>query len=94
MPLFYKKVDALQLVLTDQQKENIRNGKQEFFDKGQIKHHGGVIYATTLRVGETMLKIEETQWLVKHPDGLIEILWPQDFEARFIKPNESASLNV
>lgn len=94
MPPYYKKVDATQLVLTDEQKESIRTGGQHHFEKGQVKYMGGNSYAVMLRVGDMLVKIEETQWLVKHPDGHTQILWPHEFEAGFVKPNQPASISV
>lgn len=94
MPLYYKKVDALQLVLTDEQKEKIRTGAKLEFDRGTIKYMGGNNYAAIMRSGDTFVKIEETQWLVKHPDGNLQILWPHEFEANFVKPKETASITV
>lgn len=89
MPPYYKKVDASQLVLTDEQKEAIRTGAQQFFDKGQIKYMGGKSYAAMLKIGDRLVKIEENQWLVKHPDGNMQILWPHEFDAQFVQPNSA-----
>jgi hypothetical protein len=94
MPVYYKKVDALQLVLTDEQKEKVRKGTQHFFEKAQVKYLGGGIYAAIMKIGDTLHKIEETQWIVRHPDGNTEILWPHQFEAGFVKPIESTSITV
>lgn len=94
MPAFYKKVDATQLVLTDEQKESIRTGGQHHFENAQVKYMGGKSYAAMLKIGDRLVKIEETQWLVKHPDGNMQIVWPHEFEAGFVQPNQPAGITV
>jgi len=88
MSLYYKKVDAVQFVLTDEQKELIKNRKPVFFEGGQVKHAGVSHYITLLQRGENLIKIQLTQWLVKHPDGQLQILWPDQFGANFIKGSD------
>lgn len=88
MSLYFKKVDAVQFKLTDEQKALIKNRKPVHFEGGVVKHVGGDHYITLLQQGENLLKIQLTQWLVKHPDGLLQILWPDQFSANFLsQPN-------
>jgi hypothetical protein len=85
MALYYKKVDAIQFKLTDEEKELIKNRKPVTFEGAQVKHIGGTQYLALLQQGENLLRIYETQWLVKHPDGMLQILWPDRFGANFIQ---------
>lgn len=87
--LYYKKVDAIQFILSDEQKAKAKNHKAVFFEGGQVKHVGGSVYIVLLQQGESLIKIHEGQWLVKHIDGLWQIFWPDDFNRYFIKPDKS-----
>lgn len=89
--LYYKKTDAVQFTLTDEQKEQARHNKAVFFEGGQVKHLGGNVYIALLQQGENLVKIHETQWLVKHIDGLWQLFWPQDFNRYFEKPERPGS---
>lgn len=86
MPLYYKKVDANQFILTDAQKILMKERKPVHFQNAIVRHVGGENYIAVLQQGENLLKINLTQWLVKHPDGLLQILWPHEFSANFIEP--------
>lgn len=90
--LYYKKVDAVQFVLTDEQKEQARKRKAVFFEGGQVRHIGGVNYIALIQHGENQIKVWEGQWLVKHPDGLWQILWPAEFNRHFEKSEKELGL--
>lgn len=83
--LYYKKVDAIQFNLTDEQKELIKKRKAQFFEGSAIKHVGGNQFIALLQRGENLIKICEGQWLVKHLDGQWQIYWPGDFIRHFVK---------
>lgn len=85
--LYYKKCDAVQFKLTDEQKELAKHHKAVFFEGGQVKHLGGNVYIALLQQGENIIRMHEEQWLVKHQDGLWQILWPVDFIKHFVKAN-------
>jgi hypothetical protein len=85
MALFYKKVDAIQFIVTDEDKECIAKKEPVFFDGCQVKHVGGENYIAVLQQGENLIRISNTQWLVRHPDGQLQILWPDRFEKYFVK---------
>jgi len=94
MSFYLKKVDAVQFKLTDQQREQIRNRKAVFFEGAPIKHIGGDQYIALLQQGENLIKITESQWLVRHPDGQWQILWPDSFSANFIRGNDSDLIEI
>lgn len=94
MSFYLKKVDAIQFKLTDEQKELIKNRKAVFFEGAPVKHVGGGQYIALLQQGENLIKIQETQWLVRHADGLWQIFWPDRFGALFIKGDETESLHI
>lgn len=94
MPVYLKKVDAIQFNLTDEQKAQIKNRKAVFFEGGPIKHIGGEQYIAVLQQGENLIKIHVTQWLVRHPDGLWQIFWPEKFGQLFIKGSDSDSIQI
>lgn len=94
MPLYYKKVEAIQFKLTDEEKELIKNRKEVFFQDGKVKHVGGEQYVAVMQQGENLIKIYEQQWLIRHPDGMMQILWPDRFSANFIKGNEADTINI
>jgi hypothetical protein len=83
--LYYKKVDAIQFKLTDEQKEQIKNRKAVFFEGSPVKHVGGTVYIALLQQGENQVRVCEGQWVVRHGDGLWQIFWPTDFIRHFIK---------
>lgn len=94
MALYYKKVDAIQFKLTDEEKALIKQRKPVFFETAQVKHLGGDQYLALLQQGENLHRIYETQWLVRHPDGMWQILWPDRFGAQFIKGNEADTVRI
>lgn len=83
--LYYKKVDAVQFNLTDEQKANIAQHKPVYFEGSKVKHIGGEQYIVLLQQGENLIKVVNTQWLVRHPDGLWQLFWPDKFAALFRK---------
>ncbi len=94
MALYYKKVDAVQFKLTDEEKELIKQRKPVYFESGQVKHVGADQYLALLQQGENLHRIYETQWLIRHPDGLWQILWPNTFNALFIEGNAADSVRI
>jgi hypothetical protein len=94
MPLYLKKVDAIQFNLNDEQKELIKSRKVVYFEGSPVKHVGGEQYIALLQQGENLLKVQSSQWLVRHPDGLWQILWPDQFAANFIKGSDAEALNI
>jgi hypothetical protein len=94
MSLYYKKVDAVQFKLTDTEKESIKNRKAVYFENGRVKHIGGNQYIAVLQQGENLIKISEQQWLVKSPDGMMQIYWPDRFNQQFIKGDEADSIQI
>jgi hypothetical protein len=94
MSLYLKKVDAIQFTLTDEQKAMIKDRKVIMFEGAQAKHIGGNLHIALLQQGENLIKIHETQWLVRHSDGLLQIFWPDQFGGMFIKGNEPEALSA
>lgn len=94
MALYLKKVDAVQFVLTEEDIANLKNRKPVYFENGQVKHIGGDQHIAVIQYGETLLKVHLTQWLVKHPDGQLQIFWPDQFGQLFIKGSDSDSISV
>lgn len=80
MALFFKKVDAVQFNLTEEEKENVRNRKAVFFEGSPVKHVGGTSYLALMQRGENLIKIYNGQWLVRHPDGMLQVCQDQDFK--------------
>jgi hypothetical protein len=94
MSLYYKKVDALQFKLADEEKELVRTNKAVFFEGSPVKHVGGDQYLAVLQQGENLIRIFEGQWLVRHPDGLWQIYWADKFAQLFIKGDETEAFSV
>lgn len=94
MALYLKKVDAIQFILTDEEKENVRNKKTVYFNGYPVKHVGGEQYLVVFQQGENLIRINYTQWLVKHPDGTIQLVWPDQFGSNFIKGKELESIHI
>lgn len=94
MPLYLKKVEAVQFKLTDEQKELIRNRKPVFFEGSPVKFNGGQQYLALLQFGENLLKIEDSQWLVRDPDDGIKIYWPDRFGSLYIKGSDADSIHI
>lgn len=83
MAVYYKKVDAIQFKLTTDDKERLKNRETIYFEGCRVNHIGGNNYVTVLQQGENLFRILETQWLVRHPDGTIQIVWPEKFNQLF-----------
>lgn len=81
--LYYKKVDAIQFSLTDEEKMAIAQGKPVFFEGSSVRHIGGTQYLAVLQQGENLVKVHIEQWLIRHPDGMWQVLWPDDFNRNF-----------
>lgn len=94
MSFYLKKVDAIQFRLTDEQKGLINSRQAVFFEGNPVKHMGGGQYIALLRQGENLIKILETQWLVRDPDGLWQIYWPDRFDALFVKGDEADAIKI
>ena len=92
MPPYLKKVEAIQFKLTDEQKALIKSRKPVYFEGGRVKHAGADHYITLLQQGENLIKIQESQWLVRHPDGLMQIFWPDRFGALFLKESDTMAI--
>lgn len=94
MALYYKKVDAIQFNLTDQEKELIKQRKAVHFEGAQVKNVGGDTYLAVLQQGENLIRVYSSQWLVRHPDGSYQVLWPDGFAANFVKGNEGDTVKI
>lgn len=86
--VFFKKVDAIQLKLTDSELADLKAGHPVCFLTGKVKEYGPS-YFCLLQSGENQVKVQEGQWVVRHPDGYYEILWPDQFTKNF---NQSGNL--
>lgn len=93
MSLFYKKVDAVQFKLNDEEKKIVQSNKTVLFEGGQVKHLGGEVYLTVLQQGENLVRIFEGQWLVR-ADGGYQIYWPDKFNQIFSKGDETEKFNI
>lgn len=94
MALYYKKVDAIQFKLTDEQKELIRQRKPVHFENAPVKCIAPDQYLALLQQGENLHRIYETQWLVRHSDGMWQILWPDRFNADFKRGEEADTIRI
>lgn len=94
MSFYLKKVDAIQFSLTDEQKELVKNRKPVFFEGSPVKHVGGDQYLALLQQGENLIRVYLSQWLVRHPDGLWQLFWPDQFGNLFIKGSDSDSIHI
>jgi hypothetical protein len=86
MPVFYKRVDAEQLALSKAQKQSILAGQPTDFSGVPVKHDSGRFFCV-LSHKENFIKIEETQWLIKHDNGIWEIVWPDTFKEKYVSMN-------
>ena len=91
MAVYYKKVDAIQFKLTEKEKEQLHKREPIYFEGCQVKHVGGNNYIAVLRQGESLIRILETQWLVRHPDGTQQIVWPDKFSESFVEGSKSSN---
>lgn len=94
MALFLKKVDAIQFKLSDKDKERIKNREAVYFENSQVKQVGPNQYLAILQQGENLHRIYESQWLVRHPDGMWQIIWPDRFGELFIKGPDADSIAI
>lgn len=94
MAVYYKKVDAIQFKLTDEDKERLHKKEPIFFEGCQVKHVGGNNYLAVLQQGENLYRILETQWLVRHPEGTWQIFWPDRFDKLFIEGSKQDVVNI
>lgn len=94
MPLYLKKVDAVQFKLTDEEKTKIAKRDAVFFEGSPVRHTGGDQYLAILQQGENLVKIYHEQWLIRHPDGLWQVLWPDQFNRHFTKGDHAESFKV
>lgn len=94
MPLYLKKVDAVQFKLTDEDKDKISKREAVFFEGSPVRHMGGDQYLAILQQGENLVKVYHEQWLVRHPDGLYQVLWPDQFSRHFVKGDETESFKI
>lgn len=78
-----KKVEAIQFLLTDQEKEIARSWKKVYFENEPVRWNGGEQFLVSLRKGENYIRILEGQWLIKHPEGYWEVLWPEQLQPHF-----------
>lgn len=92
MPSYYKKVEAEQFVLTDDQKAQIKKGQKIKFQQEFVRWNGGERFLVTVKKDENFLRLQETQWLVKHPEGYWQVLWPADFDKWFVKTDYEHSI--
>ncbi len=90
MPAYLKKVDAIRFSLSDEQKAMIKSREAVFFEGCPVRHAGGNQYLALLQQGENQHRIFEGQWLVRHIDGLWQILNEAEFNRNFIEaPQEN-----
>lgn len=95
MPVFYKKVEAVRLLLTDEQVTALKGGEKFDFEGVPIKFIGGNSYIALLRQGESMVKVSAGQWVIRHPEGHWQVLWPHEFEGVFIEaPDETVLIKT
>lgn len=94
MAQYLKRVDAIQFIVTDEQKELIRNKKPVFFEGSPVRNVGAGSYLAVLQQGENLIKIHTEQWLIRHPDGMWQILWPDQFNRFFIKNTQEEALQI
>jgi anti-sigma factor ChrR (cupin superfamily) len=94
MALYYKKVDAIQFTLTDEEKELIKQRKPVLFEGAPVKHAGGDSYIAVLQQGENLIRVYNSQWVVRHPDGQYQIVWPDRFAALFTKGNDTDTIKI
>lgn len=83
MALYYKQVDAVQFLLTQEQKNEMRERKPVFFEGYQVKYLHGNVYMVLIPYGESLIRLYETQWLVKEKPGW-QIYSATDFNNQFI----------
>ena len=88
MSVFYKKVVAKQLKLSPEELDELKKGKSFDFEGAKIRSDGGVMYFALLQSGENLIKVSASQWLVRHPNGHFEILWPEEFDRDFIPSDD------
>lgn len=79
---YFKRVDAQQLNLTEEQHESLKTNKPVDFMGFPVKQYGAS-YFCIMNAGENQVKVEATQWVVRHPEGHYEILWPEQFDKYF-----------
>lgn len=84
MSVFYKKVDAVQLLLTNEELDSLKTGSRFEFEGQVVKYAGGLSYFAMLRQGENQIKVTATQWVIRHPEGAWQVLWPHEFMENFI----------
>jgi len=94
MALYYKKVDAIQFDLTEEQKKAIEQRVRVYFENGPVKHIGGAQYVALLQRGEDVVKVYNGQWLVRHPDGYLQVLWPDEFQRNFCEPSQPEDFKI
>lgn len=94
MALYYKKVDAIQFNLTDEQKTNIHDRKPVLFEGYPVRHVGGENYLAVLQQGENLHRIYNTQWLIRHGDGAWQIISNDHFGGQFIAGNETDTIKI
>lgn len=86
MDVFYKKVLAEQLLLTEEQRVELKQKRTPIYFLGHpVRMLGEVNYGIVLKQGENLVRVMSTQWVVKHPDGAFQVLWPHEFEEYFVK---------
>jgi hypothetical protein len=94
MAVYYKKVDAIQFKLTDEEKERLHKREPVFFEGCKVKHVGGNNYIALLQQGENLIRILETQWLVRNLDGSLQIYWPDRFSQLFTEGSKLEAINI
>lgn len=92
--MYLKKVDAVQFKLTDEQREDVKNRKAVYFEGSPVRNMGGDQYLAILQQGENMIKVFHEQWVIRHPDGLWQVLWPDQFNRNFKKGDEAESFRI
>ncbi len=94
MAVYFKKVDAVQFKLTEEEKELIKQRKPVYFENASVKCIGPDQYLALLQQGENLHRIYETQWLIRHVDGLWQILWPDRFNDQFKPGNDTDTIRL
>lgn len=94
MAVYLKKVEAVQFMLSDEDKEHVSKREPVLFEGSPVKHVGGENYVAVLKQGENQIRIYVSQWLVRHPDGLLQIFWPDKFAQLFIKGSDADAIKI
>jgi hypothetical protein len=85
MPEFTKKVWGIQFTLSDEDRSEIVKGAMKTFEGHHIKHGGNGRCHVLIPIGDRLIPIYETQWLV-HDNGT-QIIHDAAFRATYSQIN-------